>query len=295
MHLRIYQIFVEIIRQNGFSAAAKALNATQSTISKSLVQLESHYEARLINRGRGHLQLTFAGEYVYRHAMRIIAEEEAIAQEITELKGLKRGTLKIGLPPIGSSELFAPVLARFTAAYPHIDIQIVEHGSKKLEELVLLGEIEIAASLVPVGNGLEYQNVRKEPVVALMATPPTHNPSQATLKQLVNYPFVLFDSQFALTPIILDVFKAHKMEPTISARSSQIDFIFGLVAAGMGVGFLPRMIAQDRHFPGVHIVEIKDALIEWHMALVWRKFDHLSYAARQWLKISASFHKQNDS
>ncbi|MCT6825105.1 LysR family transcriptional regulator [Bartonella apis] len=290
MQIRTLEAFIEIIRQNGFSAAAKVLNATQSTISKSLAQLENQYGTKLINRNKGKMQLTAAGEYVFRHAQRILAEETAIEREIAELKGLKRGVLKIGLPPIGSSELFAPVLARYTSSHPQIDINIVEHGSKKLEELVRTGEIELAGSLVPIASGFDYQDVRNDPVVALMPASLAGDRKKITAKELAEYPFVLFASQFALTPLVMEAFHEKGLEPVVSARSSQIDFLFGLVAAGMGVGFLPRMIAEKRNVKNVKTVVITDTAIEWHMALIWRSNNHLSYAAREWLRLSRQYH-----
>ncbi|EJF89386.1 LysR family transcriptional regulator [Bartonella tamiae] len=289
MQIRAFQAFVEIMRQNGFSAAAKTLHATQSTISKSLAQLESYYGARLIHRGKGALQLTSEGEYVYCHALHILAEQEAIKRDLDELKGLKKGVLKIGLPPIGSSELFAPVLARYTKAYPKIEIQIVEHGSKKLEELVKLGEIELAASLFPVAEGFGYQDVRNEPVVALMPNTLAKGRKALSAVEIAHYPFVLFESQFALTPIVLEAFQKKELKTDVSARTSQIDFLFGLIAAGMGIGFLPRMIAQKRVSDDVCMVEISDINIAWHMALIWRDQKQLSHAATQWLKLSETF------
>jgi len=288
MQIRTLEAFVEIIRQNGFSAAAKKLNATQSTMSKVLSQLENHYAIRLVDRKRGQLKLTSAGELIYRHALRIIAEEQAAQQEIAEIKGLARGNLRVGLPPIGSSTLFAPVFAAYTAAHPDIDITIVEHGSKKLEEMVKANELDLAASLFPVAAGLEYQNVINEPIVALKAS--GTGPKIASLKQLASQPFVLFESQFALTPIVMNAFKNRGLEPKIVARSSQIDFILGLVAAGMGVSFLPRMILEKRRFPGVDILEIEGQPLQWHMVLVWSQHSNLSFAAREWLKMSKAFH-----
>ncbi|WP_295914670.1 LysR family transcriptional regulator [uncultured Bartonella sp.] len=292
MQIRTLEAFVEIIRQNGFSSAAKVLNSTQSTISKSLAQLESQYGTKLINRNKGKMQLTAAGEYVFRHAQRILAEESAMEREIAELKGLKRGILKIGLPPIGSSELFAPVLAHYTSSHPQIDINIVEHGSKKLEELVRQGEIELAGSLVPIASGFDYQDVRNDPVVALMPASLAGERTTITAKELAEYPFVLFASQFALTPLVIETFRKKGLSPVVSARSSQIDFLFGLVAAGMGVGFLPRMIAEKRNVKNVKMVEITDTIIEWHMALIWRSNSHLSYAAREWLRLSGEYHDE---
>jgi DNA-binding transcriptional LysR family regulator len=47
-------------------------------------------------------------------------------------------------------------------------------------------------------------------------------------------------------------------------RSSQIDFIVELVAAGMGIGFLPQMIAEQRKHRDVRIHKIKDADVNWN-------------------------------
>ncbi|MNE10207.1 DNA-binding transcriptional regulator CynR [compost metagenome] len=68
-------------------------------------------------------------------------------------------------------------------------------------------------------------------------------------------------------------------------RSSQIDFIVELVAAGMGIGFLPQMIAEQRKHPDVRIHKIKGAELNWDMALIWRKGAFLSHAARAWLTL----------
>src|SRR5690606_10674419 len=93
-------------------------------------------------------RLTSAGEIVYRRALAMLTEKDDMLTELGELRGLKRGLLRLGLPPIGSSVLFAPVFATFTKLYPDIDIQLVEHGSRRLEELLLAGDIELAASLL---------------------------------------------------------------------------------------------------------------------------------------------------
>ncbi|MGO9264577.1 MAG: LysR substrate-binding domain-containing protein [Candidatus Binataceae bacterium] len=72
----------------------------------------------------------------------------------------------------------------------------------------------------------------------------------ATLGELRDTPFILFESGFALNRIILDACSRQGFEPSIVARSSQIDFIAELGGAGLGVAFLPQTIAQQRgHAP----------------------------------------------
>lgn len=286
MNLRSFQAFVEVVRQGGFSAAARTINATQSTVSKTVRQLEDELELVLLDRDASPPRLTSAGEIVYRRALAMLTEKDDMLSELGELRGLKRGLLRLGLPPIGSSVLFAPVFAKFTKLYPDIDIQLVEHGSRRLEELLLAGDIELAASLLSVENNFEWQAVRREPVVALLPASHTFTDDGGIpLRDIASMPFILFESGFALNHIILDACHSHGLSPQIAMRSSQIDFIVELVAAGMGVGFLPQMIAEQRKHPDVRIHKIKDAELNWDMALIWRKGAFLSHAARAWLTL----------
>ncbi|MGU3400588.1 LysR family transcriptional regulator [Brucellaceae bacterium D45D] len=289
MNLRSFQAFAEVVRQGGFSAAARAINATQSTVSKAVKQLEDELGLALLDRDTTPPRLTVAGEIVYRRALAMLTEKDDMLGELEELCGLKRGLLRLGLPPIGSSVLFAPLFASFTKLYPEIDIQLVEHGSKRLEELLLAGDVELAASLLPVEDSFEWQDVRCEPVVALL--PAGHDSARTesvTLETIASLPFILFESGFALNHIILDACHQHGFTPHVAVRSSQIDFIVELVAAGMGVGFLPQMIAEQRPNPGVSIRKITDASVNWHMALIWRKGAFLSHAARAWLALATT-------
>jgi DNA-binding transcriptional LysR family regulator len=101
-------------------------------------------------------------------------------------------------------------------------------------------------------------------------------------------PFILFESGFALNRIILDACHRHGIEPTVVARSSQIDFMVALAATGMGAAFLPRMIAEQRKHPSVARVPLAEADTEWHIAMIWRRGAYLSHAAKAWLDLVAT-------
>ncbi len=61
MNLRSFQAFIEVVRQGGFSAAAKTINATQSTVSKAVKQLEDELGITLLDREASPSRLTAAG------------------------------------------------------------------------------------------------------------------------------------------------------------------------------------------------------------------------------------------
>jgi DNA-binding transcriptional LysR family regulator len=285
-------MFVEVVRQGGFTRAALKVFATQSTVSKAIKQLEDEIGVCLLDRIGHRSRLTAAGEIVYQRALRMLAERDDLIAELDELRGIKRGTLKLGLPPIGSSTLFAPVFAVYRNRYPGIEIRLIEHGSDRLEELVASGEIELAASLLPVSEDFEWQDVRRESLTVLLSANHTLASRRSLdLPALRNMPFILFETGFALNRIILDCCRRQGFEPTVVARSSQIDFIVELAAADLGIGFLPRMIAEQRKHSAVRRVPLSEP--DWHMAMIWRRGGFLSHAAKAWLELARNPRAKN--
>lgn len=284
--LRPLRALVEVMRQGGFSQAARAVFATQSAVSKAVRQLEEDLGFVLLDRDVHPPRLTAAGEIVHRRALTLLAEQDDLLAELNALRGLHRGELRLGLPPIGSSQLFAPVFAAFRARYPGIDIRLVEHGSKRLEEVLRAGEIDLAGLLAPVAEDFDCKPVRQEPIMVLIAAShPFSQLSEVALGRLSALPFLLFESGFALNPIILEACQQAGFTPTVAARTSQIDFMIELVAAGLGIGFLPRMMAEQRRHAGVRTVHLIDPALTWRMALAWRRGAYLSHAAQAWLDL----------
>jgi DNA-binding transcriptional LysR family regulator len=114
---RTLRTFVEVVWQGRFSLATKVLSTTQSTVSKAVKHLEIELGVPLLDR-KGHRNaLTADGEVVYRQALRILAERDDLIAELDELRGLKRGTLRLGLPPVGSSDLFAPLFSIYRSRF----------------------------------------------------------------------------------------------------------------------------------------------------------------------------------
>lgn len=291
MELRALRAFVEVVRQGGFSHAAKAVFSTQSTVSKAVKQLEEEIGVPLLDRLGHRSTLTAAGEIVYRRALRMLAERDDLVAELDELRGLKRGTLRLGLPPVGSSTLFAPLFAAYRSRYPGVDIRLVEHGSRRLEELLLAGDIELGASLLPVSAEFDWQAVRRESLVVLIHK--ENKLAHGTSLDLANakdQPFILFETGFALNRVVLDACQRRGFTPTIAARSSQIDFIIELAAAGLGIAFMPRMIAEQRAPRSLAQLPLAEPNTDWHVAMIWRRGGYLSHAARAWLALTRETH-----
>lgn len=288
-------MLVEVVRHDGFSAAAEAVFATQPTISKAIRQLEDELGEVLLQRSRNGVRLTPAGQIVYRRALALLGEREDMLRELEELRDLQRGELHLGLASLGSDILFAPVFARFRQLYPQIELRVLERGSEALEESLRAGEIELAASLLPVADDLQWQAVRTEPLVALLPRQhPLAGSASLQLQDLIDVPFVLFEKGFLLNRHIIQACQARGFSPREVTRSGQPDFIVALVAAGLGVALLPRMIANARPRADVVIVPLDEPELDWKMVLAWRRGGYLSTAAQAWLRLVEAQHNQAD-
>ncbi|RXT83080.1 LysR family transcriptional regulator, partial [Pseudomonas syringae] len=133
----------------------------------------------------------------------------------------------------------------------------------------------------------DYQDVRIEPVVVVMAeNHPLAKRKQVVIEDLAETPFILFEAGFALNTMIKLACDRKGVTPKVTARSGQVDFIVDLVSAGLGVAFLPRMLAQKHYHDGIRLVALNEPDTDWHMVLAWRKNAHLSPAAEAWLALA---------
>ncbi|WP_460063472.1 LysR family transcriptional regulator [Pseudomonas sp. H2_H09] len=287
MNLRTLRAFVEVVRQGGFSQAAEVVSLTQSSVSKAVKTLEDELGTPLLSRLGHKNELTAAGEIAYSRALVMLAEHNDLVAQINDLRGLKRGVLRIGLPPVGCGVVFATMFATYRSRYPDIDIELTEYGSKKLRECLDAGEVDLAALLLPIDEGFDYQPVRNEPLMAVL---PIGHPLAARASidftDLADSPFILFEAGFALNAKILKACERKGVMPKITARSGQIDFIVDLVSAGLGVAFLPRMLAHKHQHAGIALIPLDEPHTDWHIALTWRASAHLPPAARAWLELA---------
>jgi len=287
MELRNLTTMVEVARQGGFSQAARTLFSTQSTVSKAVRQLEEELGEALFIRSSDGARLTDAGEIVYARAVTILAEAAHLKAEVAELQGLLTGRLRLGLPLLGSAKLFAPLFATFRSSHPGVEIELLEQGSAQLEQAVMAGEVELAVSLLPVAEAFEWQAVCDDPLMALLHPDhPLRNRQTIRLAELAETPFILFKNGFVLNPRIEEACRRRGFTPRVTARSSQMDFIVALAAAGLGVPLLPHVMVEGRRFSPLKAVRIDEPDLRWRAALIWRREARLSPAARAWLALT---------
>ncbi|MFM2484556.1 LysR family transcriptional regulator [Celerinatantimonas yamalensis] len=294
MNIKNLKAFVAVVQHKGFTQAAALLYLSQSAVSKAVKSLEDELKVVLINRKTSGITLTFIGEIVYQRAITLLLEVENLSAEINEFKGMIRGVLRIGLPPVASGALFASMFTSFCSMYPNIEIELIERGGSELLNLLKKGEIEIAATLRCENDELDFLGMRCEPLwLILDKANPLINNENINLSQLKGLPFILFEKGFSLNRIIINACEKRGFYPKISARSAQIDFIVDLVAAKLGIAFLPDVLAQQYAHKDIFINRLDENDLQWDIGLAWKKKVELSPAAKAWIQLAKIYRQVN--
>ncbi|AUX33988.1 MULTISPECIES: LysR family transcriptional regulator [Sorangium] len=116
--------FLEVARLQSFSAAAKALGLTSSSVSKQVARLEERLRVQLLRRTTRRVSLTEAGDLYAERAGRILADVEEAQRAVADLDGTPRGTLRISAPTILGTIRVAPAVLACRAKYPELRIDL---------------------------------------------------------------------------------------------------------------------------------------------------------------------------
>lgn len=117
-------LYAAVVTHGGFSAAARALGAPKSRLSRRVAALEGRLGVRLLERSTRRFKVTEVGEDVYRHARAMLSEAEAVEEAAARLKAEPQGLVRISCP-LGIDRLLADALPGFLARHPKLSVQVI--------------------------------------------------------------------------------------------------------------------------------------------------------------------------
>lgn len=287
MEFKQLRSFIEVVHRGGFTQAGKTLHISQSAVSKQVAQLEYSLGTPLLERTGSHIRLTAAGRVVLQRAEAMLRLQSELQSELDDMQQLTRGELRLGLPQLGGDTLFAELFAEYRRRYPNVTIQLLEGGTRSIEQAILNGELEVGGSLMPSDPAFAWQAFCDEPLDALLPVDhPLAQQPQVRLEALADTPFLMYQRSFVLNDRLLQACQSLGFTPKEAGRSGQADFLAALVAAGQGVVLLPSVVARGLVRPGVVRVPLQAPdYLRWDIAFIWREGAYLSKAAQAWLAL----------
>lgn len=284
MEIKHLQYFMEVTKSGSFTQAANQLYITQPAISRIIKSLEEELGTTLFIRSRKKLVLTEEGQVVYQHAKSIEAEYQTLLSNLGQFKQLKKGHMRIGLPSITNGFFFSQLIAPFHRQYPDITFQLEEDGSKRIEEKVHQGELDLGVVVLPATYGDFACHTFIHEGLKLVV-PTSHRFARRksmTLHELEEEAFIMFNKDFSLRDSIVKACQEAGFKPKILLETSQLDFIEEMVASNIGVAILPDSTCQELTRE-VTSIPVTNPAMEWKLALIWRRDSNLSYVIKEFI------------
>ena len=255
--LACMEVFIQVAECRSFSAAARALGISQSSVSRQIGMLETTLGVRLLQRTTRHLSLTEAGEIYYKKSRLIKREVIEAGNAIAGFQEKPSGTLKIGAP-IGWTEIkIAPYLAEFMAANPEIDLDII--ATDDLQDVVEERLDLVLRVARPQDSSYVVQSLGKIKLV-LCATPEylRQQGVPKTPADLLQHNCIVFDHHFSWSFNAAEGEQALDQQIlTVSGRvnTNMVAVMISMTLQHMGITLLPVQLLRQQVASG-ELVEI---------------------------------------
>jgi DNA-binding transcriptional LysR family regulator len=257
LHLGRVRVLAEVVSRGSFSAAAEALDYTQSAVSQAVARLEAETGAPLVVRGRRGVRPTAAGAALVRHAEAIFAQIEAAEAELASILGARGGPLRVASFPSAGATLMPLAIANFRARHPEVSLTLAEGEPEEIAPRLRAGEFDLALLFEfpevreRPGIGLRTKQLLIDPMhVVLPAEHPLAGKPALTLADLSDQDWVQTSASSPCARHVVRSCLAAGFEPKVTFESDDYETVQGLVAAGVGVALIPRL-ALSRVHPGI--------------------------------------------
>jgi DNA-binding transcriptional LysR family regulator len=124
MQLGSIELFCRSAELGSFTAAAAAVGVTPAAVSRSVGRLEARLGARLFVRTTRQIRLTDDGQLYYEHCQQALLQIAQASRIVAGQQAAPTGALRISAPTTYAHYRLFPILARFVAAYPKVQVEI---------------------------------------------------------------------------------------------------------------------------------------------------------------------------
>ncbi len=283
MDIRQLRYFMEIARQNNFTKAANLLHIAQPAVSVSIKKLEEELDLTLFNRQEKKISLTAEGEIFLEHVKRILDEVKSAEMEMGALKGLDRGEVRLGIPPMMGAYFFPKIISGFMEKHPGLHLSVYGEGSWKIQSMLSSSELDMG---VIVGSDypddLEvHRFMREEVVVCVNSEHPLAQRSSISYQDFAKQDLAFYKEGYYLRELIFDIFKKKGIVPNVLVETNLFSLVAALVLNGKGVSVCLRMVTDQN--AGMKAISFEPPLY-MDLMIAWKQQAYLSRANRAFVE-----------
>lgn len=288
MNLRHLTIFKTVCEEGSITGAAKRLSMTQPAISHTINELEESVGAPLFNRISRKVVINENGRFYLSKVIPLLE----LYQELESCAGVlhRQAPLRVGACVTLASYMLPLVAARFAASNPEIQLKITVSNSADITAKLLKNQLDIGLIEGTVANEqLEKIAFSSYPLAVICAPGhPLANPATfpVRLDRLVKEPLLLRESGCTLRDVFDCVLSLNNLTAAPLWISSNSDAILQAVKQNLGIGVVPRIVADQALKLGeIQEIEVKDLDINCMNHIVFYKYKFQTEAFQQFISL----------
>ncbi|NGP45105.1 LysR family transcriptional regulator [Bacillaceae bacterium SIJ1] len=286
MELKQLEYFMTLSQELHFTRAAEKLGITQPSLSQQIRLLEHEIGMPLFDRVGKKTMMTEAGRALLHHGYNVFHELSQAQAAISELQGLKRGTLKIGALLTVVNYLLPPTVMEFHNSYPNVELSVLGLRTGDIYDGLLQNELDLGIVFLPMMHeDLETIPLYEENLALAVAKDhPIAKAAFVTLDILKETPSVLLPNTYFLRQVIDDQCRSLAFTPQPVLEMTTMESIITMVGNGVGVTILPRGYLDYIHNPQICTIPLKSPVLTTQIGVVYRKNKHLCAASRVFME-----------
>ena len=272
MDTHLLNAFVVLAETEHFGEASSKLCISQPALTKQIKTLESQLGVTLFQRGRHGAKLTPEGQYLLSQSQSVLREARILEKQARQLSAPQKIELYAGFG-LSSLNFITPLLAKFNHVHPDITVHIDDMPSNTMEDKLLLGELDLAFSRLPVTEPLKSISLVQERLMLAIPTQtimvleadddPLHYFNTLGLIQLSP------EKGKKLYQQIYDFLKHHQIKPRVLQQSQDIQTQLALVAAGLGMALVPKSAELICDKQKVTLLPLSGLYTQWEIGVIW--------------------------
>ena len=260
VHLVALRYFGETVRSGSMRQAAEQLHVAASAVNRQILKLEDQLQCKLFDRTAEGVRLTAAGEVLYHYILRFEHDLDRAISQIDDLRGLRRGHVRIACEDGIGRDFLPPVLAAFHGEFPRVTFSVEIASALDILHQVAEGLTDIGISMTPPLNADVSVQASAEMPIGVIAAPGSWIAARQSirLREIGNEPIIQAkDGTGGGTDFYAQL--GNGLNHTRFIETNAPDFITNLVQAGLGVGFrTPVGILRDIEDGRIAFVSLRD-------------------------------------
>ena len=291
--LKQVRYFVAAAEAGQISQAAIELNVSQSAVTAAVKQLEAMLQVSLFERHSNGVSLSYDGHRFLQHARNILAAVNEAVRASQSTHAEVAGRLRIGVTYTVAGYFLPPHLARFTRSFPEVRVELHEAPRSKIEQGLSSGALDLGVLLTAnLRNRAGLDSLTLMRSLRRLWLPVEHPLLQAdslSLVEVAQEPYVMLTVDEA-SQTAQRYWRKTELRPDVIFRTSSVEAVRSMVAAGMGITILSDMVYRPWSLEGQRIEtrRLIDAVPSMDVGLAWKKTARLSPAAAVFREFMAS-------